>query len=80
MLVRRGQAAARGRVRELLDRAEPTARSLGMAAVSAEIERLRELEAGAAVAARQGEATVLPKSGGKTRCSQCFIKSVGGHG
>jgi tetratricopeptide (TPR) repeat protein len=65
MLVRRGQAAARGRVRELLDRAESTARALGMAAVGAEIERLRELEAGAAVAAQQGEATVIPKGGGK---------------
>ena len=66
MLVRRGQAAARGRVGELLDRAEPTARALGMAPVGTEIERLRELEAGAAVAARQGEATVLPKGRGKS--------------
>ncbi len=51
MLGRRGRTADRGRALDLLNRAAATATALGMHGVLGEIERLRELNGGGAVAA-----------------------------
>lgn len=65
MLIRRGRAADRSLALSLLDQAEATSRVLGMAALSRNCARLRELLAGTAVAAEQAEATATPEAGGK---------------
>lgn len=60
MLIRRGRAPDRSRAAGLLDRAYATADAIGMTRAGAEIQRLRELTAGQAIAAaRAGEATAM---------------------
>ena len=63
MLVRRGQAADRGRTRELLDRAEANARACGMTALLESCERLRALEVGESLEMKEAEVPALPEAG-----------------
>lgn len=65
MLSRRERDADRIRAQSLLDEAETTARALGMASLSRDCARLRELEAGTAVATGQIEAMVIPNVSAK---------------
>jgi hypothetical protein len=58
MLVRRGRAPDRGRAARLLDRACATAGAIGMSRAGAEMQRLRELTTGQAVAAARADEAI----------------------
>ncbi|HZD00382.1 MAG TPA: BREX system ATP-binding domain-containing protein, partial [Actinomycetes bacterium] len=62
MLIRRGQAADRGKALQLLDRAVATARTLGLAQVAQEISALREIGTGGTVTRVADEASATTEA------------------